>query len=103
MQRIGICSSAILTVGNGLNFGGTVMQRNLALKETPLALGNGELVTPISAPQTQVMAIDRAILDRAAEALFEFVFSSCDRLDGKHHWNDCDENTKDGFRGRPLP
>ena len=35
---------------------------------------------------------------RAAEALYEFVFSGCDRLDGKHHWEHCSEETKEGFR-----
>ena len=43
-------------------------------------------------------AIEQDIVDKAAEALFEFVFSGCDRLDGKHHWVDCDEDTKSGFR-----
>ena len=41
---------------------------------------------------------DRAIVEQAAQALFEFVFSVCDRLDGKHRWNECDEETKEGFR-----
>jgi hypothetical protein len=48
--------------------------------------------------QTSPIKIDREIVERAAEALFEFVFSGCDRLDGKHRWADCDENTKAGFR-----
>ena len=42
--------------------------------------------------------VDHSILERAAEALYEFVFSGCDRLDGKHRWADCDEGTKEGFR-----
>ena len=33
-----------------------------------------------------------------AEALYEFVFSGCDRLDGKHHWGHCNEETKEEFR-----
>ena len=37
-------------------------------------------------------------IERAAEALYEFVFSGCDRLDGKHHWEHCTEETKEGFR-----
>ena len=41
---------------------------------------------------------ERATVERAAQALFEFVFSACDRLDGKHDWNECDEETKEGFR-----
>ena len=48
------------------------------------------------------MALDRDIVERAAKALFEYVFSSCDRLDGKYHWEDSDEHTKDGFRGEAL-
>ena len=46
----------------------------------------------------QSALVDHSILERAAEALYEFVFSSCDRLDGKHRWADCDEETKEGFR-----
>jgi hypothetical protein len=42
--------------------------------------------------------IDHDIIERAAEALFEFVFSDCDRLDGKRRWADCNEETKAGFR-----
>jgi hypothetical protein len=42
--------------------------------------------------------IDLNIVERAAEALYEFVFSGCDRLDGKRHWAYCDEQTKAGFR-----
>ena len=38
------------------------------------------------------------VIERAAEALYEFVFSGCDRLDGKRRWADCDEETKAGFR-----
>ena len=38
------------------------------------------------------------LLQRAAEALFEFVFSGCNRLDGKRRWANCDEETKIGFR-----
>ena len=43
-------------------------------------------------------AIDNHVIERAAEALFEFVFSRCNRLDGKRCWADCDEKTKSGFR-----
>ena len=42
--------------------------------------------------------IDRNLIERAAEALYEFVFSGCDRLDGKRRWEDCSEETKAGFR-----
>jgi hypothetical protein len=39
------------------------------------------------------------MVERAAQVLFEFVFSRSDRLDRKHLWTQCDEHTKDGFRG----
>ena len=42
--------------------------------------------------------VDHHILERAAEALYEFVFSGCGRLDGKRCWERCDEETKEGFR-----
>jgi hypothetical protein len=37
------------------------------------------------------------MVEEAAQALFETVFSRT-RLDGKHHWQDCDCETKEGFR-----
>jgi len=46
----------------------------------------------------QSAPVHHTILERAAEALYEFVFSGCDRLDGKRRWADCDEETKEGFR-----
>lgn len=45
------------------------------------------------------IALNSDIIDRAAQALFEFVFSSCGRLDGKQQWATCEESTKEGFRG----
>jgi hypothetical protein len=44
------------------------------------------------------VGVDSETIETAAEALFEFVFSGCERLDGKHHWPDCSEETKAGFR-----
>jgi hypothetical protein len=44
------------------------------------------------------VTIDSDAIERGAEALFEFVFSACERLDAKHHWADCTEETKAGFR-----
>jgi hypothetical protein len=58
------------------------------------ANGDWELLSP---PQSSP-SIDGDIIDRAAEALYSFVFSGCDRLDGKHRWRDCEEGTKAGFR-----
>jgi hypothetical protein len=46
--------------------------------------------------------VDSDIIELAAEALFQFVFSGCERLDGKHHWTDCDEDTKAGFRAEAV-
>ena len=48
--------------------------------------------------QFRARKADRATVERAAQALFAFVFSACDRLDGKHDWSECDEETKEGFR-----
>jgi hypothetical protein len=45
-----------------------------------------------------IPSIDSEIIEKAAEALYTFVFSGCDRLDGGHRWRDCDEGTKAGFR-----
>jgi hypothetical protein len=52
---------------------------------------------PVQHPQS--MELDSDTIERAAQALFEFVFSSCGRLDGKLQWTTCDESTKEGFRG----
>jgi hypothetical protein len=54
---------------------------------------------PVPVAQPQQIALDRDIIERAAQALFEFVFSSCWRFGEKHHWMNCDEKTKEGFRG----
>lgn len=40
------------------------------------------------------ITLDNEIIERAAKALFDSVFSSCGRLD----WTGCDESTKTGFR-----
>ena len=58
----------------------------------------GQRRTEGSVQSDRSVLVDHNILERAAEALYEFVFSGCDRLDGKHRWADCDEETKDGFR-----
>jgi hypothetical protein len=42
--------------------------------------------------------LDPVMIECAAQALFEFVFSGSDRLDRKHLWLNCDENTRAGFR-----
>jgi hypothetical protein len=40
------------------------------------------------------IAIDDDLIEQAAQSLFEFVFSSCGRL----QWATCDDQTKTGFR-----
>jgi hypothetical protein len=40
------------------------------------------------------ITLDNEIIERAAKALFDSLFSSCGRLD----WTSCDESTKRGFR-----
>jgi hypothetical protein len=43
--------------------------------------------------------VDRVSFAQVGEGvLFERVFLSCERLDGKHCWSSCDERTKEGFR-----
>ena len=42
--------------------------------------------------------INREMVERGAQALFEHVFSKTERLDGKLLWVNCDEVTKEGFR-----
>jgi len=53
---------------------------------------------PISVLQPQPIALDGEMVERAAQALFEFVFACSERLDRKHLWMNCDEDTKQGFR-----
>lgn len=60
-------------------------------------------VQPRSEPEAHLVlpfpvSVDRDTIEKAAAALFEFVFSGCQRLDGNHHWADCSEETKAGFR-----
>ena len=55
--------------------------------------------TPIPVQHPRRIVLDGDIIERAAQALFEFVFSSCGRLDGKQQWATCEESTKEGFRG----
>ena len=38
------------------------------------------------------------MVERGAQALFEFVFAHTERLDGQHLWANCDDCIKDGFR-----
>ena len=45
-------------------------------------------------PLWQPVALSNDMVERAAKALFDSVFSSCGRLD----WTSCDESTKGGFR-----
>ena len=54
-----------------------------------------EVKTAALASSPRAVALESDMIERAAQALFEFVFSSCGRLD----WATCDEATKEGFRG----
>lgn len=40
------------------------------------------------------IAVDAELIEQAAQSLFEFVFSSCGRV----QWATCDDQTKAGFR-----
>jgi hypothetical protein len=53
---------------------------------------------PVGAPLSHPVMLDDDKIERAAKALFDFVFSHVNRLDGKHEWVNCDEDTKQGFR-----
>ena len=70
------------------------MQLNKAAKSIVYALNRAQ---PRVSPERST-PIGHDVIERAAEALYEFVFSGCDRLDGKHHWEHCSEETKEGFR-----
>ena len=69
------------------------MQLSGAAKFFVHAQGNDRRVEP-----ERSAAIDHNLIERAAEALYEFVFSGCDRLDGKRRLEDCSDETKAGFR-----
>ena len=68
------------------------MQLNRAMRSFVYALADHRVQSQRSAP------IGHDVIERAAEALYEFVFSGCDRLDRKRRWADCDEETRAGFR-----
>jgi hypothetical protein len=62
------------------------------------------LVTRIDAGRAkansaQASSSFEAMIECAAQALFEHVFAGSERLDVKHLWMNCDEATKEGFRG----
>ena len=69
-----------------------------ALRRLWTEFGNG---APVATP----IALDGEMVERGAQALFEFVFAHTERLDGKHHWANCDDHVKDGFRAeaRAVP
>ena len=63
------------------------------LRQLWTELGNG---APVATPQP--IALDGEMVERGAQALFEFVFAHTERLDGQHLWANCDDPIKDGFR-----
>ena len=79
--------------------GGLVMHLNTALEQSASARCKDEWAPKGSVSHIRILALDAAALDRAAEALFDFVFASCA---GRHRWTDCEEKTKDGFRREAL-
>jgi len=76
---------------------GPAMQSNQVQAISVLKEYWRELDPPVQ--HAQPMALDSDTIERAAQALFEFVFSSCGRLHGKQQWATCEESTKEGFRG----
>ena len=71
------------------------MQRNQLQEKDRLGRYRRELETAAVIPLPRPITLDSDTIERAAQALFEFVFSSCGRLE----WATCDEVTKQGFRG----
>jgi hypothetical protein len=61
--------------------------------------GNRREIVSQGTLQHQEFLLDREVVERAAQALFAFVFSRTDRCDTKQLWMNCDERTRDGFRG----
>jgi hypothetical protein len=51
---------------------------------------------------TRLTALDPAMIERGAQALFEFVFACGRRLDGKQRWVNSDDQTKEGFRREAI-
>ena len=58
----------------------------------------------LAAPSTrhQPPTCDAAIIEIAAQALFEFVFSRTERFDSMYTWENSYEATKQGFREEAL-
>ena len=52
----------------------------------------------VSLPFSSDSVVAAVMVERGAQALFEVVFAASERLDGKHLWLNCEENTKEGFR-----
>ena len=63
------------------------------------AISSLEELAQISVSPQRSAPLDREMVERAAQALFEFVFSNSSRL---HPWANCDEATKEGFRGEAI-
>ena len=86
-QRAGACCRSIAGNRTGTSTNSGVMpQSNEAVKSF------------VYAQTDHAAVVDHQILERAAEALYEFVFSGCGRNDGKRCWARCDEETKEGFK-----
>src|SRR5262249_15146182 len=75
--------------------GGNAMQWNQA-QSIPTAPDQAWKRRNFSGPQS--VLLDKEIVEKGAQALFEFVFSGLERLDGKQLWTNCSEETRAGFR-----
>ena len=57
---------------------------------------------PVTVQHPRPTVLDSDIIERAAQALFEFVFSSCGRLDGKQQWGPARRALRRGSEVRRL-
>jgi hypothetical protein len=67
-------------------------------RENAISLVSAERGISSTVQEQQPVTLDYEIVERGAQALFEFVFSGTERLDGKHLWATCDNEIKAGFR-----
>lgn len=81
--------------GLGTASRGPAMQWNQFQAKDVSARHRRESETAAVIPLPRPIVLDGDTIERSAQALFEFVFSSCGRLE----WATCDEETKRGFRG----
>ena len=66
------------------------------------AAAEGRQMLTARSSRRQQPTCDAVVLETAAQALFEFVFSRTDRFDSKSKWENSDESTKQGFREEAI-